>query len=109
MYKHILIPTDGSPLSEAAARKAVAFAQSINARLTGLTVERPFPSLALEAQMTTDTEERYQKNCEARAEKYLGAIKKLANANGVQFEGVHAFSEYPYQEIIRTAERKVVT
>ena len=55
MYKHILLPTDGSPLSEAAGRQAVAFAKSINARVTGITCSRPFHTLALEAQMVTDT------------------------------------------------------
>ena len=106
MYKHILLPTDGSPLSEAAGQQAVALAKSINARVTGITCSRPFHTLALEAQMVTDTREQYQKDCTARAEEYLGVLKKLANANGVSFEGVHALNEHPYQEIIKTAEEK---
>ena len=38
MFKHILLPTDGSPLSEAAMRKGIQFAKTINARVTGFCV-----------------------------------------------------------------------
>ncbi len=36
MYKHILVPTDGSPLSRAAALPAVKLAQAVGARVTAL-------------------------------------------------------------------------
>jgi nucleotide-binding universal stress UspA family protein len=106
MYKHILFPTDGSELSEAAARQAVAFAKSINARLTGITVSRPYHTFALEGQMVTYTPEQYRKDCDAIAEKYLGVVGKLANAAGVRYEPVHVVDEHPYQGIIKTAEEK---
>jgi nucleotide-binding universal stress UspA family protein len=106
MYKHILFPTDGSELSEAAARQAVAFAKSISARLTGITVSRPFHTFALEAQIVTYTPEQYRKDCDASAEKYLGAVKKLANAAGVRYEAVHVVNDHPYQEIIKAAQEK---
>jgi len=38
MFKHILLPTDGSVLSEAAIKKGVAFAKEISAKVRGLTV-----------------------------------------------------------------------
>jgi nucleotide-binding universal stress UspA family protein len=38
MFKHILLPTDGSPLSEAAIQQGVHFAKSIGAKVTGLSV-----------------------------------------------------------------------
>ena len=42
MYKHILIPTDGSDLSKSAIQYAIALAKSVNARVTGITVSAPF-------------------------------------------------------------------
>ena len=36
MYKNILVPTDGSPLSRASAQKAVVLAKAIGARITAL-------------------------------------------------------------------------
>jgi len=106
MYKHILLPTDGSELSQGASRQAVAFAKSINARLTGITVSPSFHVLSLDAQMVTYTPEQYRKDCDARAEKYLGVIRKLANAAGVAYEGVHVVNDQPYQAIIKAAQEK---
>jgi len=42
MYKHILVPTDGTDLSERALTEAIAFARSVGARITALTVIPPF-------------------------------------------------------------------
>ena len=45
MFKHILLPTDGSPLSAAAIRQGIRFAKSIGAKVTGLCVmplQHPF-------------------------------------------------------------------
>ena len=42
MFKHILLPTDGSVLSETAIKKGVEFAKEINAKVCGLTVTKPF-------------------------------------------------------------------
>lgn len=46
MYKHILIPTDGSALSEEAIRQGVAFAKSINATVTAVTVAPSFHTVS---------------------------------------------------------------
>ena len=39
MFQHLLVPTDGSPLAETSARKAVAFAKEVGARVTALSVK----------------------------------------------------------------------
>ena len=39
MYHHILIPTDGSPLSGSAVEKGIALAKALGAKVTVLTVE----------------------------------------------------------------------
>lgn len=38
MFQHILLPTDGSELSERAVLAAIEFARSVNARVTGIHV-----------------------------------------------------------------------
>ena len=38
MFKHILLPTDGSELSAAAIQQGIRFAKSIGAKVTGLCV-----------------------------------------------------------------------
>src|SRR5438034_5411744 len=61
MYKHILIPTDGSALSEEAIRQGVAFAKSINATVTAVTVSPSFHTVSRDTMMVSDTRAQYQK------------------------------------------------
>ena len=42
MYKHILVPTDGTPLSLKAAKTAGALAKRLKAKITTLYVITPF-------------------------------------------------------------------
>jgi nucleotide-binding universal stress UspA family protein len=106
MFKHILVPTDGTPLSESAARNAVQFAKSTSARVTAITVSIPFHVFTTDAVMVTDTESIYQEDCNKRAAKYLDAIGKVAKAAGVTFEGMHVFHEQPHVAIIDAAGKK---
>jgi nucleotide-binding universal stress UspA family protein len=105
MFKHVLVPTDGSPLSEAAARNAVQFAKSISARLTAVTVSMPFHVFSTDAVMVTDTESVYVEDRNKRSAKYLDAIGKLAKDAGVTFAGVHVFHEQPHAAIIDAASK----
>jgi nucleotide-binding universal stress UspA family protein len=106
MYKNILIPTDGSELSEHAVLKAVALAKSMNAKVTGVTVSATFHTIAVEPLMVTDTPAQYKKDCQAIAAKYLAAIENAAKAAGVRYEGTHVFHDQPYEAIIDTAANK---
>ena len=103
MYKHILIPTDGSVLSAKAIEQAIGLAKSIGAQVTGLTVSSPFNTFALDPLMLSDTPEGYKKDCEDRAEKFLGAITGAAKAAGVQARAAHVVADHPYEAIIDTA------
>ena len=51
MYKHILIPTDGSELSRKAVGHGIALAKSINAKVTALTETAPFHVFATQPSM----------------------------------------------------------
>ena len=104
MYKHILIPTDGSPLSEQAIRQGVALAKSLHARITGVTVSPPFHTFAVDPAVVTDTPAQYAKHCEAQAAHALGAIKDAAALKGVPCKLVHVVKDHPYQAIIETAD-----
>ena len=106
MFKHILIATDGSRLSESAALNAVQLAKSVSARLTAVTVSTPFHVFSTDAVMVTDTEDVYKKECDQRAAKYLGVIKNAAESAGLTFEGIHVFRDHPYAAIIDTADKE---
>jgi len=106
MYKHILIPTDGSDLSWMSMRQGIAFAKSLNARVTALTVSPTFRAVTVDPVMVADTPEQYRKDCEAAAARYLGAATGAAEEMGVTCESVHVVNDYPYQAIIETAQSK---
>lgn len=105
MFKKILIPTDGSPLSVAAITQGVALAKETGAKVVGLTVSIPFHTFALDPMMVADTRETYKEDCEERSAKYLGAIKTAAQAAGVPCEVAHVTAEHPYEAIIDTATK----
>jgi nucleotide-binding universal stress UspA family protein len=104
MYKHILIPTDGSDLSWVAVREGLTFAKALNARVTAITVSSPFRTIAVEPTMIANTPEDYGRDCEAAAARYLGAATESAKAMGVTCDGVHVVDDHPYRAIIETAE-----
>jgi nucleotide-binding universal stress UspA family protein len=60
MHTHILIPTDGSDLSDEAIQYGTALAKSVNAKVTGVTVSPPIHVLAVEPDMVADTLESYR-------------------------------------------------
>jgi len=60
MFKHILVPTDGSELSHKAVVGGIAFARSIEARITFLSSSRPCHVVSIAPTMVTDTRERYE-------------------------------------------------
>ena len=60
MYKHILIPTDGSELSKLALEEGIALAKALNARVTVITVTAPFHLITSDPVMLADTPERYK-------------------------------------------------
>lgn len=106
MYKHILIPTDGSSLSEQAIRQGVAFAKSVHARVTGVTASPTFHTFAMDPVMVTDTPAQYAKTCEAWAAKSLSAVRDAAALNAVPCNVVHIVKDHPYEAIIETANRE---
>ena len=102
MYKHILIPTDGSELSEAAIDHGIALAKALGARVTAVTVSAPFHVSAFEPGFVN----AYREYIETQAEKFLRAAKDAAIASGVTCDVVQIEHEQPYQAIIDTAAKR---
>jgi nucleotide-binding universal stress UspA family protein len=106
MHRHILIPTDGSELSQNAIDYGMALAKSVNAKVTVLTVSAPFHTFAVEPGLVTDTPEQYEKRMATLAAKYLNVAKEAALAAGVSCETMHVEHDQPYLAIIETAARQ---
>ena len=106
MFKHILLPTDGSALSEVAVQSGIRFAKSINAHVTGLHVILPFHLFARGAEMVSDTKAQFEKNSVAHAQLYLAAISRAAKEAGVPCDCVTEKADHPYEAIIAAAEKR---
>ena len=105
MYKHILIPTDGSDLSAAAIRNGMAFAKSIGARVTALTVTPPFHAITVDPVMLTDVPEQYERDSAAAARRYLDTAREVARAAGVAAEFLRVVHDHPHEAIMEAATK----
>ncbi len=106
MFKHLLLPTDGSPRSEAAIQKGVTFAKSINAKVTGLHVIPAIPMVAYPAVVMEWTRQEYEARFKAQAERYLSVVEEAARKAGVTFDLAYVTSDHPYAAIIKAAKQK---
>lgn len=106
MYKHILIPTDGSSFAAKAVEHGVALAKAIGAKVTVLTVSRPFHMFTTDTQMIEDTPAQYKTRMQREAVATLGAAADAVKAAGVAFDAIQVEHEHPYQAIIDTAGAK---
>jgi nucleotide-binding universal stress UspA family protein len=106
MFQHLLIATDGSTLSEEAARKAIDLAKSLGARVTAMTASLPYGVFTADYVLVSDTEDTDNRECRGRAEQYLAVIKKAAAAAGVAYDEVHTFNEQAHAAIIDIASQR---
>ena len=108
MFKHILIPVDGSEFSDRAMDAGVRFAKSINARITGFIAEPNYIQPSYSELMTRQAEsvEAYENRTRQHAEAALNRLGSRAHAEGVEFAVSSAQSSVPSEAIIAAAEEK---
>jgi len=104
MFRSILIPTDGSELSQRAVRSAIELAKVHDARVVGIHVIPDYHLLiAYEGAFDPVTEERIEEEAKTRAEAYLGFVRKTAQEAGVQCDTVCETSDHPHDAILKAA------
>ncbi|MFC3169897.1 MULTISPECIES: universal stress protein [Paracoccus] len=103
MFKHILIPTDGSELATQAVDKGLALAGAIGAEATILIVTEPFRILSSDAMQVESTRASYDADATAHAERVLKAARDKGAAAGVTVQTHHKWHDSPYEAIIDTA------
>ena len=100
MYKHILIPTDGSELAERAVTHGLSLAKFVGAKVTGIIVEERPAAWLLAAGVA------FAEFTEQLREYYASALDSMANAAkqaGVPCDTVQVEDVRPYEAIIATA------
>ncbi|NCA70980.1 MAG: universal stress protein [Sphingobacteriia bacterium] len=109
MFKHILVPTDGSELSRESAKRAIQFAKSVGAQVTALYV-----SVNADLSMRNEGDlidpaaldhltDGADPGSDKRAKEYLGFVKKLCKEKGVECHTIVTVDNQPNKSIVDTA------
>ncbi|HSN20850.1 MAG TPA: universal stress protein [Usitatibacter sp.] len=106
MYKHILIPTDGSELSDKAVRAGIDLASTVKARVTVFTASPPYHAFPTETVVGVESPAVYTATAEERAAARLKPGLEYAHSKGVAARTQHVFAEHPYEAIIALAAKE---
>ena len=106
MFKHILVPTDGSQLSSDTATRAIAFAKETGAKVTFFFAKPDYPVAFYGEGALIDptTPDKFAEMAEQQAKEILAAHESAAKAAGVVSAAVSSVSDIPYEAIIAAAE-----
>jgi nucleotide-binding universal stress UspA family protein len=104
-FKHILVPTDGSRLSQAAIAEAVSLAKALGARVTGLCVEPEVPISAYGEGIPLPSHpvEEFRQRQAQWSKRCLAAVEESACAADVEYRTEAMVSDRPDEAIIAAA------
>lgn len=107
MFKHILVPTDGSQLSSDTVKRAVAFAREAGAKVTFFFAKPDYPVAFYGEGALIDptTPEKFAEMAEQQAREILGSNEAVAKEAGVACATLSSVSDVPYEAIIAAAEQ----
>ncbi len=105
MFKHILIPTDGSEIAAKAIAAGIAFAKENGARVTGYYALEEMNMHHVGSHITKELSVELDKRAQEVAENHVAEIARAAQAAGVPFESIVSKTVQPYEGIIEAAKR----
>jgi len=108
MFKNILIPTDGSPLSQKAVVQGVALAKSVGAKVTAFFAAPPATPIVYRNNLPVGytTPGEHEQMIKKTAAQYLEFVERAAKKARVACETVHVTSDYPEDDILKIARTK---
>ena len=107
MFKHILMPTDGSDHSERAIARGIELAKLCGSKVTGIHVMADFSRIvAYEGALVSNSEDTIKQHACAQAAVFLAFVQKTADAAGVPCDTVAATNDHPYDAIVNTANER---
>jgi nucleotide-binding universal stress UspA family protein len=110
MFKHILVPTDGSKLSDKAVKQAIKLAKGLGAKITAIHVMPDAEAYVNERyhvlpMLAAPVKNKYKKEAAAIAKEVMDQIGAAAKAAGVECALVTLISDSPYEAIIKQATK----
>lgn len=109
MFKHILLPTDGSPLSSRAVKRGIRFSRSVGATVTAVHIVPEFRLMAEEgfvSPLGAELKRRVDRESREHARKVLAQVERWARAARVPCAAVVVVGDAPYLRIIATAKKR---
>ena len=107
MFKHILIPTDGSPVANRAAKAAIALARRLGAKVTAYCALEELQMIYADGYAFNQKEiSSFEDRARDVGQKRVDAIGRTAKAAGVPFTSVVAKALTPYEGIIAAAKKR---
>lgn len=105
MFKHILVPTDGSQLSLETVKRAVTFAREAGAKITFFFAKSDYPVAFYGEGALIDptTPEKFAEIADRQAQEILANASAVAKEAGVPSANTDSVSDLPYQAIIDAA------
>lgn len=105
MFKHILVPTDGSQFSQDAVRRAVSFARDAGASITAFYAKHQYrdPSYYVGGEAIYLNPGEGEADEERRAAEILGFVEDLCQEAGVTCSKLTLASNVVYEAIIEAA------
>ena len=103
MFKHILIPTDGSDLSRKALLYGVQLAKESKAKVTALTIRQPYTVTAVDTFAVVGSREEFETSSREIAERALEQAEMAGEAAGVAVDTAQEVNDQPYRAIIDSA------
>ena len=104
MFKHLLIPTDGSDLSRKALLYGVELAREHKAKVTALTVRPPYVVGSMDMIGVVGSQDEFEAETQRYADYALTQARMAAEAAGVKIETVQDVGDQPYKAIIDCAQ-----
>ena len=104
MFKRILVPTDGSDITEKAVDDAVTLAKSVGAKIYTISVKEPFPYSAISEMQPTPPQEFFDAQ-ERIASKRVQSVAELCAAADVPCQAHTVEALHPWEAIIDHAKR----
>ncbi len=104
MFKHILIPTDGSDLSRKALLYAVQLAKETKAKVTALTVRPPYVIGSMDMIGVVGGQDEFEAETQRYAEYALTQAKMAGEAASVPVETIQDVGDQPWRAIIDCAK-----
>lgn len=107
MFKKILVPTDGSALSEIASNAAVEFARAGGSEIVVLAVAEPYvySALAEGAVLFPTDSALFEERVKTLAQEHVDKVARLAADRAVPCTTLVSLSLSPGEEIAQTAEQ----